>query len=480
MVFFSALIRFTDLGYSDYSPDETTVMSFFRSTDKPAYLLDQRKGPMQIVVAATALRVSGDIFDEFSLRFPFAVASLVAVVVVYAFVSSLTNNVFSGLVAATFFSFNGFFVAFGRIVQYQSLNILFSFLSLLFFLNLSKSTGKKIYINGVLGVIALSFSLLSHWDFIFVLVPITYFVYSFLIRQDVSRATKKRTLFTLVVIGSLLTLPFLIPFLSNLSTHSDNQAYFSTRVGINKNSPLENLLFTYNLYNPFYSLGLLLATALLGLCFGNHKKMFILWLIFDLLYFFVFSTKPGTHLYNILFPVIILSGVFFGELYRLVPRYAKIIPVLYFIFFSVLFYVQSYTLLVNHSEEYPWSRKVIFGNETIKYTHENLTNNIIGFPLGRNWKEINEYVNSQNELNGENLGFITNENSSMADFYMDALQKPNDDVYYAIGVKKPLSFVNDYKFSQVKNKYTVHKFENEFDNTIVNIYIVGRKPDESK
>jgi hypothetical protein len=72
---------------------------------------------------------------------------------------------------------------------------------------------------------------------------------------------------------------------------------------------------------------------------------------------------------------------------------------------------------------------------------------------------------------GENLGYITNENR-VDQFYMDAPYGESSGGYYAVGIKRPLSLVNDYKFSQIKDKNTVHKIQGEHDSTVVRIYRV--------
>ncbi|GAJ06690.1 unnamed protein product, partial [marine sediment metagenome] len=109
--------------------------------------------------------------------------------------------------------------------------------------------------------------------------------------------------------------------------------------------------------------------------------------------------------------------------------------------------------------------------KTRKYTHETEMRHKTGFPHKRYWKDVNSFVNEQNELNNENFGYFTNEYPSHARFYMDADYR-NNGGFYAIGVKRPISFATDYKFPQIKGKRTVHKVRNEYGDTVVNIYRV--------
>ncbi|GAI93702.1 unnamed protein product, partial [marine sediment metagenome] len=72
-------------------------------------------------------------------------------------------------------------------------------------------------------------------------------------------------------------------------------------------------------------------------------------------------------------------------------------------------------------------------------------------------------------------GYITNENKGISGFYMESTYDDSSG-YYAIGIKRPLSFVTDYKFSQIHSKKTVHTIRNEFGDAIVRIYRVEPAP----
>ena len=155
-------------------------------------------------------------------------------------------------------------------------------------------------------------------------------------------------------------------------------------------------------------------------------------------------------------------------------------------------------VFVDHTIEYPWTQKSLFEFEDIgisdrkrverkfygsaylkireifqtKTPKYNINQKIplFGFPHYRAWDDINNYVNYQNTQNNEDFGYSTNEVHTISQWYMDAKLQA-DEGYYLIGVKKPLSFSNDYKFPQIGNKEMVHEITNG-EETVVRIYRV--------
>jgi hypothetical protein len=163
---------------------------------------------------------------------------------------------------------------------------------------------------------------------------------------------------------------------------------------------------------------------------------------------------------------------------------------------SVLLFLtyQTHRIFIDHREEYPWQTKNIMDlsvwqnklydkrhvrEEERKYftltTKEfNIEQKLplFGFPHKRYWNEINGFVNAQNRQNDETLGYMSNEVKTISEWYMDTRYQADDD-YYLVGIKRPLSFVDDYKFPQIGGKETVYEIENEYGETVVRIYLVS-------
>ncbi|MFL7791771.1 MAG: glycosyltransferase family 39 protein [Anaerolineae bacterium] len=122
LVLAAAFLRFGNLGYSEFQGDESRAMlmaaGVVRGEDGILFL--HKKGPVEILLPAVFYALDGTI-EEFAARFPFALANVTGVVCVYV----LTRRMFPDLplaapVAAGFLAVDGYMVAFGHIVQYQS------------------------------------------------------------------------------------------------------------------------------------------------------------------------------------------------------------------------------------------------------------------------------------------------------------------------------------------------------------------------
>jgi hypothetical protein len=465
-------LRFTNLGYSDYISDEPGTFLYRGTPERYAvsplkFLLQQKKGPIQVFVGMLPYSIVGNYNNELAQRIPFALYSVLAIIIFYKAISKLTKNRLAGFLAAALLMVNGFIVAFGRVAQYQNLNMFFSFAALYFYSELLISS-KKLIKNTLLGTLMFSISLLSHWDAVYILPVVIFIFVKFLLNPAFSKKYKVRILLYNFLLGCLLLLPFLSPYVAEYLGSLQNQEYFSRRVGLRDTFDMESASSRFLLYNPFFTYQFYVVCGLLGILFDLGA--FTLWFGFCFIVYKFFIHHSGTHIYNLVIPAIVLSAVGISGIVRLLPRFVKILPVLVALGFIGFFYYQSWLLFVDHTKEYPWEQEIIWKYETREYTHEDVLTNKIGFPLKRNWREISDFVNEQNKLNGEDFGYITNEDKGLAGFYMDVPYRDHSG-FYAIGIKRPLSFANDYKFPQIRGKHTIKKFEISGEN-MVQIYRV--------
>ncbi len=464
----TVFLRFVHLGYSDYIGDEHKAFVIVEGQNTLGeFFLSQRKGPMQFVVSTIPYFFTHDFRNELAQRIPFAIANVLAMVVFYKLVEKLTEDKMVGFLAAMFLSVCGFIVGFGRIAQYQSLNLLFSFLALWCYSQLLGNKPRILYVLG--GTLFFSLSVLSHWDAIFILPPIIFIFLKFLKNPQIPAEFKKKVLISNFLLGCLILLPFLISYIWYQLHSVANMEYFSRRVefGVLNSERYKQLI---ELYNPFVTFWFYVIGGVLGALFIKKSPMYIAWFLFAFGVFELLVRKPGTHIYNFIIPVIILCALGIVNLVKLLPKYAKVLPfVVVFLLICFLSY-QSYLIFVDHTVEYPWAREKILGYETPKYTLEDKLP-LFGFPLKRYWNEINTWVNEQNVKNGESFGYLTNEAKTISEFYMDSeYQAPPKT--YAVGVKDPLSFVKDWGFTNVGNKEKVYTIYNDRGEKVVQIYRV--------
>ncbi|MFN2160112.1 MAG: ArnT family glycosyltransferase, partial [Anaerolineales bacterium] len=167
IILFAFVLRFVNLGYSNYQREETRAM-FLKGKNQSSieFLLDQRKGPAQFLVSRVVQVINPSYQNQFISRLPFAAASFLSVIFFFLFVKNLYNDLIA-FFSTFFFVTNGIIVGLSRIVQYQSLVFFFTTLtlaSLVFALKKPKFHVWGLYI----GMVSWALALLSHYDGIFI------------------------------------------------------------------------------------------------------------------------------------------------------------------------------------------------------------------------------------------------------------------------------------------------------------------------
>lgn len=484
-------LRFWNLNYSEYIPDETTVLTPIKRQQifNQDFLFSQRKGPVQFLVAYGVSLLGISVNNEFWYRFPFAVASTTSLVFVYLSVYELSRKKSVALVSALLIGIDGFMVAFGRIVQYQSFNLLFSFMGLYFYAKILRKSdvSKKVFTNTIMGLLFLFFSLASHWDAVF-FVPV--FLYIFISFCKANWSNKKLIrIFLLIHLCFILLVfvPFIFIYLRTFLASQTHQSYFEGRLGFMTvnlqllTSKFFEFIEKDRLYHPLYFLEFIACLAALGLLAIKKSWPIFLWFLFCVCTFIFAVKKPGTHLYNIYVPLSILSAYGFWVITRLFRKWSIVIPSVLFAIPLAFFTYQNYLLFIDSSVEYPWDQETIYKTKTQKfvtkkYDQISLSNNIIGFPLNRHWEEINRIVLEDINKNGgrpDQFSYITNEVKSVSAFYMDVPYGSSSNMY-AIGIKRPFSFEQDYSFPQFHNRRTIAKIEYK-GSMIARIYKIDQK-----
>lgn len=126
----AASLRLVGLGFSEFQGDEARVLlraqELVTGFENPIYV--HHKMPGEILFVAAFYGMAG-VATEASARLPFALASMASIVALLLLGWRLFGPVAGG-VAAALLAVDGFSVAFGRIVQYQSVVILAGIIAL--------------------------------------------------------------------------------------------------------------------------------------------------------------------------------------------------------------------------------------------------------------------------------------------------------------------------------------------------------------
>lgn len=481
-------LRILDLGYSDYISDEPGTF-FYRGgkknpeMSKTEFILSQRKGPMQLFVGYIPYCVVGNYKNEFAQRLPFALFGVTSIIIFYLLIRKVTKNAWVAFISAFLLLVNGLITAYGRIAQYQNLVEFFTFLSLYFYADLLDARNNKLIRSSLFGTVFFCLAFLSHWYAVFLYIPVSIIVFSFLRNANSTRKYKIKLLAVNVTTAALLLLPFVLPYINYFVSNTRNIDYADRIFGWGRSFLERPDYKQFRLYSPFFVgefylvgviifIGKFIADLIRKRVIPLVRWIFLIWFLGAFLIFRFFVSYSGLHFYHIFFPVVVLCAYAVNDIKSVIPKYLHSGFVGCILLLLTFFYYQTYLLFVDHSVEYPWEQENILFWKTRKYSQEDDLRHKTGFPHKRYWAQINAYVNEQNKINGVVRGYISNEDKALTKFYMEA---PNDrtESYYAIGIKRPYSFEVDYKFSQINKKKTVYSIQSESGESVVRIFLIG-------
>ena len=450
LIFVTLWLRLANLCYSDYQGDE--IKALLRPADGQSvseFLLDQRKGPVQFLITYTLGFIDPTFLNQFLFRLPFSLAGIISVYLFYKLLKYHFNDKVA-LYGSLFFSLNGILVAFSRIVQYQTVTIMFYLLALYFFtlaLKVKAWSVKGLY----LGMIAWAVSILAHFDGGFI-APFAFYIF-FRWFKEVDLPKKEKIthfIFSGLLAGAILG-SFFVPYMNNISEATED--YWLNRV-VDTGAKISSSIVTYKAYNPMYIFYAFVGFVALSIAKIKKNWSLVLWAAFPLFIWEVVTDVPGTHIYNYLIPLFGLAGFGVTVLEDLLSKYIKKYSChLSYLGLSVLFvfaFCLSNRVFVDHSVEYPWEEET-FMFRTMRKPNPIFHLSLFGFPYNRGWEEIQTFVSENN-----NGAFSTNERPSIPRFYI-GLPKATDKAGPYVSIVNPQSFAAE--LLQSKAKYWGSQYE---------------------
>ncbi|RUR72133.1 ArnT family glycosyltransferase [Chlorogloeopsis fritschii PCC 9212] len=399
-------LRLINIGYSNYQGDE--IKALYRPQDGQSmlnFLLTQRKGPIQFLVTYLMSFINPDYDNEFLLRLPFTIASIFAIYFFYKFVKIEFGQKIA-LYSSLFVSLNGLFVAFARIVQYQSFVILFSVLALYFFSLSTKYYGWRIY-GLYLGMLLWGLSILAHYDGIFIAPFVFYLVYRWYVNSRNNKQTIKHLIYATTIFLASLSV-FYIPFF--LSISESTKEYWVDRISKQSVSSTK----TFMTYNPLFLIYIYAVLGLMGLFKIKENSSVVLWFLFPLIALETLVGNPGTHIYTYVIPFCILMAFGLEEFHSFLKKrffnQSKYISVFIVSTIYISSFLFSHLLFIDNKQEYPWENKNFFFLNFKRQSRQSL----FGFPYYRHWEKVELYLESA-KSNGY---FITNEKKSITRYYI--------------------------------------------------------------
>jgi len=459
VLFVGGFLRLWNLGYSNFQGDE--VKALFPSgedIDLQGFLFDQRKGPLQFLVTFAVRLVDPQYSSELLARLPFALAAVASLWFFYRFVQ-LQFGSNTALVATFFYATNGMIVALSRLVQYQSLVMLFVCMALYYFaLAVSDARWKS---KGVLiGAICWALGTLAHYDALLILPFVLYLVIEYHRAHHTLRpAVLPAVIFTAAVAA------FYIPFA--LSISDDTKGYWSNRLsgGADK---ISSSTYLFEVYNPLFTLplyGLVSALGIGYLLYASAKRQdmlrnafLALWISGVVIFFEVVVNLPGTHIFNYLMPLMILMGLGVTWVHegarvgalRLATSAALVVVGLFVV-------VQSHALYVDHRQSYPWAPEQVLGLDVPPVKIDRFHTSLFGFPYDGGWRAIKTHLDD--DPRRDSVSFLTNDKGSIAEFYMADYSEGPEALGYYIHVRHPQSFNPNITDGRVETWARTHRPE---------------------
>jgi len=407
-------LRIACLGYSNFQGDEIKAM--FRPQDGENikdFLFSQRKGPVQFLITGIYSVIDPLFSSEFFLRFPFALSGIFSVLVFYGLVRLYFGTTIA-ICASFLMATNGLFVAFGRIVQYQSITILCSLLCLYFLSSAMK--GERWRVPALYaGLLSASVGILSHFDGIFIIPPTVYLLCKLYkqSKKPPGLPGLRRHIFYAVALATLPVLIFYIPYVIYVTY--DRIVYWSERIS----GPPSHSMTSFQFYNPIIGIhvyGVLLVLSLFRIKQHKDAFLFVLWLLPPFIFMEFVMQSPRTHIYTYLLPSFVFAAMGIETIEIGIRRFfskksVTIVHIACSVLFLFLFSV-SHTLFVDHQKEYPWTDKDFFRWKLRGHYMEG----IMGFPYNRQWREIGHFF-SDNYKSKEQF-YATNEKHIISSFYL--------------------------------------------------------------
>ncbi len=272
----AAYLRFTNIGYSELHGDEALVA--LRAVDViqgwERALFVHKKGPGEILTGTMSYLLTGEL-TEYAAHLPFAFASWTGVLATYLLGRRWFGSV-AGWWAGALVAVDGYLMAFGRMLQYQSLIFLLTVLTVLVMqraVDRHRRAGRYLLVAALL----LATGLLYHYEAIIAVLPATWLLISLWQVQADSRwrATGQllRRLALPLLVGLAILASFYLPFVRDPEFFRDTYAYiFDYRLaGHTVPEGLAVIAGRSTLYSSSYYFWTLVGLTVLGL-FGVYRR----------------------------------------------------------------------------------------------------------------------------------------------------------------------------------------------------------------
>jgi hypothetical protein len=415
---FTLGFRWLNLDYSEYQGDESVIMiraaRVLAGQDGQLFL--HQKGPVEILIPVGLWGVAGEI-NEFWSRVLFSWAGCLAVAAVWVVAYRWCRRP-AAEITAVLFAISGFSVAFARIVQYQSLVMLWSVMAVLLADRYAREGRRG---DLLLAAAYLVGGLLAHYDAILAFPAIVWVLLHSAVKM---RRVPWRDWLFAGLLGFFGLGLFYVPFILNPNFARTSQYLLRDRVGASEaTGPLrwsgEQVWQMVTFYNSTYyvlGLALLVLVGVAALWFGRREGQkadgvtAVLYFITPFFFYLLIVIDPRTHVYTFFPGAAVLAGVGAAAVVQAASGWKRPLAIAALSLFVAVSAFYVWLVFIDHTPErqrtwaenqpafYPttWETPPLYG--------------IFGFPHQAGWRLAAELV--------EAAPYASNEEPEISDWYM--------------------------------------------------------------
>lgn len=449
-------LRIVNLSYSEFQGDEGVIMVRAANilAGNKAELFLHQKGPVEILLPISLWGLSSHI-NEFWARILFAWAGILSVGAVVA-VARRWFGSSTGIVAGYLFAIVGFSIAFSRIVQYQSLVVLWGAMALFHAIRYLKSDWSWDLIGSALFLAA---GLMAHYDAVLVAPAIAWLLIAHIVKT-------KRTVWwhwlAAIGMGFAVLAAFYVPFFLNPNFGRTGQYLLGARLGVSEStgifswsgSAFWQMITLYN--STYYVLGLAVA-VLLGIWFAlrvYRNVAAVLYFAVPFLFYLLIVVDPRTHVYTIFPGAVILAALALIRIWQWLTSKSRSVAYVVAACFTVWFVVSTvyvYLMFIDNSPERmrTWAENKPAGYWTT--WEEPPLYGLFGFPHQAGWRSVANLVPETG------LPYASNEEEEITNWYMKRAARTYCSNFESFMVAEDVQDVVPYDEAQLAELSVAHE-----------------------
>lgn len=418
-------LRVLWLGYKEFQGDEGTalVRAAAALTGNDGTLFLHQKGPLEILLPMQLWGLAGAT-HELWLRLPFAWAGILGVLAIWLLGRRWFGRA-AGRYAALLFALVGFAIAFGRIVQYQSLVVLFGTLAVLAAQRYrTDGAGSDLLLSGLF----FAGGLLAHYDAVLVAPTVGWL----LLRRVVAERRIDWRSWGIALLAGLGALAlFYLPYVLNPNFARTFAYLLGDRVGVGSEGAaggdLAGVWRMLTFYNSTYFIGgllILIAPALAGLARTRRGMAAVLLWLTPTLFYTLIVSDGRTHVYTLFPGGCLLAGMALERALTAL-RGRRAAHALALTLVGAWLFVSAayvYLLFVDHTPERQRTWEVNrppFNPVTWDAPPDY---GLFGFPYQAGWRVVHELV-------GDDLPYASNEEEEITNMYMRQAERTHCNDY---------------------------------------------------